>query len=261
MEPRGEAKRLLSPARLSSTKNRPGRKMWDRRRAAWGRGGVCVGGTVCFFCPPRPGRPFLVVVGAAATEPAALRAFARSGYGVGCAKMGGGRAAGVAFPSPGSFGSWRVHVAFAFGGAMTWHHLAISKCCCRSERVDGGRSRNTLTGQGTLLECGSRPPLACTTTRALRSGSDGVARWWRRHGDEQEAGPVSAALLNAFLNSADFFLSCLHVVESCDRRKPGTAADVLLAAGLVSNHHGLVCCLCYPIGCLSLPGWLSLLPG
>jgi len=150
-----------------------------------------------------------MVMGAAATEPAALRAFARSGYGVGCAKMGGGGLRGCDDVAP-----------------------SRNRQVLLSLRERGRRPFTQHTHwQGTLLECGSRPSLACTSTRALRSGSDGVARWWRRHGDEQEAGPVSAALLNAFLNSADFFLSCLHVVESCDRRKPGTAADVLLAAG------------------------------
>jgi len=152
--------------------------MWDRRRAAWGRGGgLRVDGTVCFFCPLRPGRPFLVVMGAAATEPAALRAFARSGYGVGCAKMGGGRAAGVAFPSPGSFGAF-------------WE-LARSRCF------------RTLTGRAL---CSSVALVHRSRVRPLARSAlvaDGVARWWR-HDDEQEAGPVSAALLNAFLNSADF---------------------------------------------------------
>ena len=108
--------------------------------------------------------------------------------------------------------------------SVTWQFWELARSrCFRIRRCDDvapsrnlqvllslrARGRRPFTQhthwQGTLLECGSRPPLACTTTRALRSGSDGVARWWRRHDDEQEAGPVSAALLNAFLNSADFF--------------------------------------------------------
>lgn len=79
----------------------------------------------------------------------------------------------------------------------------ISRCCCRSERVDGGRSRNTLTGRAL---CSSVALVHRSRVRPLARSAqvaDGVARWWR-HDDEQEAGPVSAALLNAFLNSADF---------------------------------------------------------
>ena len=117
-------------------------------------------------------------------------------------------------------------VGEGYGGSfsVTWQFWELARSRCfrirRCDDVAPSRNRQVLLSlrargrrpftqhthwQGTLLECGSRPSLACTSTRALRSGSDGVARWWRRHDDEQEAGPVSAALLNAFLNSADFF--------------------------------------------------------
>ena len=77
--------------------------------------------------------------------------------------------------------------------SVTWQFWELARSRCF----------RTLTGRAL---CSSVALVHRSRVRPLARSAlvaDGVARWWR-HDDEQEAGPVSAALLNAFLNSADF---------------------------------------------------------